>query len=162
MSFTDAWCTCAPRPRLWWVTDASRLRKKDEQKADEDGPTSSEDGEAQDEGQRKPDDALTSDSDPDSPRSDRGASQSQQAVVLPVRYDTRAPCDPSVQWTKTYVIAVLTICYRILSLCITATICYPARARLSFIHATPFCLRALCLWCGAICSSSTTEASPLP
>ena len=114
--FTDALCTCAPRPRLWWVTDASRLRKKDEQKANEDGPTSSEDGEAQDEGQRKPDDALTSDSDPDSPRSDRGASQSQQAVVLPVRYDTRAPCDPSVQWTKTYVIAVLTICYRILSL----------------------------------------------
>ena len=90
--------------------------KEDEQKADEDGPTSSEDGEAQDEGQRKPDDALTSDSDPDSPRSDRGASQSQQAVVLPVRYDTRAPCDPSLQWAKTYVIAVLTIYRSIFSL----------------------------------------------
>ena len=91
-------CTCAPRPRLWWVTDASRLRKKDEQKADEDGPTSSEDGEAQEEGERKPDDALTSDSDPDSSRSDRGESQPQQALVLPVRYDTRPLCDPSVQW----------------------------------------------------------------
>ena len=104
MSCTDA-CTCAPRPRLWWVTDASRLRKKDEQKGDEDGPTSSE--EAQDEGERKPDDALTSDSDPDSSRSDRGESQSQQAVVLPVRYDTRPPCDPSVQWAKTHATAVL-------------------------------------------------------
>ena len=100
LGLTDA-CICASHPRLWWVTDASRLRKKDEQKADEDGPTSSEDEEAQDEGERKkPDDALTSDSDPDSSRSDRGESQSQQAVVLPVRHDTRRRHDPSVSWPQ--------------------------------------------------------------
>ena len=156
----DALCTCAPRPRLWWVTDASRLRKKDEKKADEDGPTSSEDGEAQDEGQRKPDDALTSDSDPDSPRSDRVrhsrsrlwsclCAMTHALLAIQVSSGQKHMSSPFLPFVIAY------------SLCITATICYPARARLIFIHATPFCLRALCLWCGAICSSSTTEASPL-
>ena len=78
---------------LWWVTDISRKEKTEQKAADEDGPpeTDSEE-EGQDEGERKPDDALTSDSDPDSSRSDRGDSQSQ-TVVLPVRNDTRPP-DP--------------------------------------------------------------------
>ena len=85
---------------LWWVTDASRNQNKDEQKGDEDGPQSSEESEAQDEGERKADDALVSDSDPDSSRSEWGNSQSQTTVVLPVRYDTRPLRDQNCAWAS--------------------------------------------------------------
>ena len=81
------------------MTDASRNRKQDE-KGDEDGPQSSESEAAQEEGERKPDDALVSDSDPDSSRSERGDSQSQTAVVLPVRHDTRPRRDPTRAWAS--------------------------------------------------------------
>ena len=85
---------------VWWITDASRNRKQDEQKGDEDGPQSSESEAAQDEGERKADDALVSDSDPDSSRSERGDSQSQTTVVLPVRHDTRPRRDPDCAWAS--------------------------------------------------------------
>ena len=79
------------------MTDASRNLKKEEH--DEDGPQS-ESEVAQDEGERKADDALVSASDPDSSRSERGDSQSQTAVVLPVRYDTRSRPDPDCAWAS--------------------------------------------------------------
>ena len=83
---------------LWWCTDIKRKQKADE-KGDEDGPPESSDSEeGQDEGEKKPDDALTSDSDPDSSRSERGESQSQ-TVVLPVRHDRRPP-DPNCAWAS--------------------------------------------------------------
>ena len=88
------------RVSTWWVTDASRNQNKDEQKGDEDGPQSSEESEAQDEGERKADDALVSDSDPDSSRSEWGNSQSQTTVVLPVRYDTRPLRDQNCAWAS--------------------------------------------------------------
>ena len=84
---------------MWWVTDASRHRKKEEQ-GDEDGPQSSGSEAAQEEGERKADDALVSDSDPDSSRSERGDSQSQTTVVLPVRHDARPRRDPDCAWAS--------------------------------------------------------------
>ena len=81
---------------LWWVTDINRKEKTDQQ-GDEDGPPESDDEEEQEEGERKAEDALTSDSDPDSSRSDRGDSQSQ-TVVLPVRNDTRPPVSDPPLW----------------------------------------------------------------
>ena len=85
---------------LWWLTDVKRKEKgEDEQKGDEDGPPDSED-EALDEGEAdKENNAadLTSDSDPDSQRSDHEPN-SQQGVVLPVRHDgsqsTHTPSRP--------------------------------------------------------------------
>ena len=81
---------------LWWVTDINRKEKTD-QKGDEDGPPESDEEEEQEEGERKAEDALTSDSDPESSRSDRGDSQSQ-TVVLPVRNDTRPPVSDPPLW----------------------------------------------------------------
>lgn len=84
---------------LWWVTDIKRKEKADE-KGDEDGPPESDsEEEAQDEAGRKPDDALTSDSDPDSSRSERGGESQSQTVVLPVRHDRRPP-DPNCAWAS--------------------------------------------------------------
>ena len=84
---------------LWWLTDVKRKEKGDEQKGDEDGPPSSE-SEAVDEGEadaQKNAADLTSDSDPDSQRSDHEP-HSQQGVVLPVRHDrsqsTHTPSQP--------------------------------------------------------------------
>ena len=76
---------------LWWLTDVKRKEedKKSLDKADEDGPPSSE-SDVQDDGadeQQKPADALTSDSDPDSPRSDQ--EPMSQGVILPVRHDSQ-------------------------------------------------------------------------
>ena len=83
---------------LWWCTDITRKQKTDD-KGDEDGPPESSDSEdEQDEGEKKPDDALTSDSDPDSSRSERGESQSR-TVVLPVRHDSSPP-DPNCAWAS--------------------------------------------------------------
>ena len=74
---------------FWWLTDVKRTDDKKAEKGDEDGPPDSE-SDAQDDGGEDPEaaDALTTDSDPDSPRSDRGEPP-QQTVVLPVRFDLR-------------------------------------------------------------------------
>ena len=76
----------------WWLTDVKK--RAEEQKADEDGPPSSEE---EDDEEPVAADALVTDSDPDSPRSDQEASQSQ-AVILPV-LDTQ-PREPFVAWRK--------------------------------------------------------------
>ena len=83
---------------LWWLTDVKREEEGEDQ-ADEDGPPSSED-EAVDEGEadkEKNAADLTSDSDPDSQRSDH-VPNSQQGVILPVRHDgsqsTHTPSRP--------------------------------------------------------------------
>ena len=64
-----------------------------EEKGDEAGPPDSEEEEAEEEdrGQEpKAPDALTSDSDPESPRSDQETPSSQsQTVILPMRADTK-------------------------------------------------------------------------
>ena len=85
---------------LWWLTDVKR-KEKGEDQADEDGPPSSEE-EAVDEGEadkEKNAADLTSDSDPDSQRSDCEPS-SQQAVILPVRHDgSQSTHTPYRAWT---------------------------------------------------------------
>ena len=79
----------------WYLTDVKK-RAAEEHKPDEDGPASSE-GEDGDEEEQKAADALVTDSDPDSPRSDQEASQSQ-AVILPV-LDTQ-PREAFVAWRR--------------------------------------------------------------
>ena len=79
----------------WWLTDVKRTDDKKAEKGDEDGPPDSE-SDAQDGEDPKAADALTTDSDPDSPRSDRGEPLSQ-TVVLPVRFDSR-PATPYNAW----------------------------------------------------------------
>ena len=85
---------------LWWLTDVKRREKgEDEQKGDEDGPPSS-DSEAADEGEadkEKKAADLTSDSDPDSQRSDHEPN-SQQGVILPVRFDSQTTHTPYRAW----------------------------------------------------------------
>ena len=88
--------------QLWWVTDINRKEKTDGG-ADEDGPPESDSEEAQDEGERKPDDALTSDSDPESPHNEGGAESQSLTVVLPVRNDTCPPDRTSPLWPSTRV-----------------------------------------------------------
>ena len=85
---------------LWWLTDVKRKEKGDEQKGDEDGPPSSE-SEAADEGEadkEKNAADLTSDSDPDSQRSEQEP-HSQQGVILPVRHDSQSTHTPYQAWT---------------------------------------------------------------
>ena len=85
---------------LWWLTDVKRREKgEDEQKGDEDGPPSSDSeaaGEGEADKEKKAAD-LTYDSDPDSQRSDQEPN-SQQGVILPVRYDSRSTRTPDMRW----------------------------------------------------------------
>ena len=74
---------------LWWLTDVKRKEKGADGQGNEDGPPSSE-SEAADEGEadkEKNAADLTSDSDPDSQRSENQEPSSQQGVILPVRHD---------------------------------------------------------------------------
>lgn len=81
---------------LWWLTDVKR-KEEDKDKADEDGPVSSEEG-VQDEGEDEQKAAsLTEDSDPDSPRSDQEP-RSQGGAVLPVRHDSQNTRTPYQGW----------------------------------------------------------------
>lgn len=80
----------------WWLMDVKRKDDKKAEKGDEDGPPDSG-SKAQDNGEDpKAADALTTDSDPDSPRSDWGEPL-LQTEVLPVRYDSRS-CAPWKAW----------------------------------------------------------------
>ena len=84
---------------LWWLTGVKRREGGDEQKADEDGPPSSE-SEAADEreaDEQKKAAELTEDSDPDSPRSDQEP-HSQQGVILPVCDDSQSTWTPFGAW----------------------------------------------------------------
>ena len=82
---------------LWWLTDLKRKEDKTDEKGDEDGPLSSEsDWQDEEAEEQKPADALTSDSDPDSPRDDPGLPS--QGVILPVRYDSQNTATPSLGW----------------------------------------------------------------
>ena len=72
---------------MWWLT----MVKRKEKTGDEDGPPDSESSDEASEEQKQPYE-LTSDSDPDSPRSDMDAPSQSQTVVLPVAADSqRAP-----------------------------------------------------------------------
>ena len=72
---------------MWWLTDVKRKEKT----GDEDGPPDSESSaEEGSEAQKQPHE-LTSDSDPDSPRSDMDVPSQSQTVVLPVAESQRAP-----------------------------------------------------------------------
>ena len=81
---------------LWWLTDVKR-KAEDEKKPDEDGPPSSESDAQEGVDEQKAADALTEDSDPDSPRSDQEP-LSQGGVILPVRYDVNSTFAPSRGW----------------------------------------------------------------
>ena len=72
-------------------------RKEQKSAGDEDGPPESDEEEdADDDFEQKAPDALTSDSDPESPRSDQEMPSQSQTVVLPVA-DTQ-PREPFVAW----------------------------------------------------------------
>ena len=82
----------------WWLTELKKRREEDEKKPDEDGPPSSESDAQEGAAEQKQVDALTEDSDPDSPRGDQEP-LSQGGVILPVRYDSQRTHTPARLWT---------------------------------------------------------------
>ena len=83
-------CVCeGSEDEHWWLTDVKKRKEEDEKKPDEDGPPSSESDAQEGAAEQKQVDALTEDSDPDSPRSDQEP-LSQGGVILPVRYDSQS------------------------------------------------------------------------
>ena len=77
---------------MWWLTDVKRKEKT----GDEDGPPDSDSWDDAESDDKKQPHELTSDSDPDSPRSDMDAPSQSQPVVLPVAADSRR--DPFAAW----------------------------------------------------------------
>ena len=75
-----------------------KRKEEDEKKPDEDGPPSSESDAQEGAAEQKQVDALTEDSDPDSPRSDQEP-LSQGGVILPVRYDSQSTHTSPRLWT---------------------------------------------------------------
>ena len=82
----------------WWLTDVKKRKEEDEKKPDEDGPPSSESDAQEGAAEQKQVDALTEDSDPDSPRGDQEP-LSQGGVILPVRYDSQSTHTSPRLWT---------------------------------------------------------------
>jgi len=74
-----------------------KRKAEDANKPDEDGPPSSESDAQEGVEEQKDADALTEDSDPDSPRSDQEP-LSQSGVILPVRYDSNSTFVSSRSW----------------------------------------------------------------
>ena len=74
-----------------------KRKAEDENKPDEDGPPSSDSDAQEGVEEQEAVDALTEDSDPDSPRSDQEP-LSQSGVILPVRYDSHSTFAPSRSW----------------------------------------------------------------